>query len=188
MATFLEVGILNYFSIIFPALLVFVIIFAILEKTKLLGENKSLHAIVAIVSAFLTMISTDIAAVINFGAPWFIMVFVFLTLMLLIYRFMGASEADLAAAAKEKTVAWTIFAVSIIIVISSISHVYGQKLLERSAGEADLATGEAGERAIAAGDDTFRSELLDALFNPKVLGLMFIFLVAVFTVSLLTRT
>ena len=181
MATFLEVGILNYFSIIFPALLVFVIIFAILEKTKLLGENKSMHAIVA-------MISTDIAAVINFGAPWFIMVFVFLTLMLLIYRFMGASEADLAAAAKEKTVAWTIFAISIIIVISSISHVYGQKLLERSTGEADLATGEGVERAAAAGEDTFRSELFDALFNPKVLGLMFIFLVAVFTVSLLTRT
>ena len=146
-----------------------------------------MHAILAIVAAFLTMLSRDIASIINFGAPWFIMAFVFLTLMLLIYRFMGASEADLADAAKDKTVAWTIFTVSIIIVIASISHVYGQRLLERAPGEPDLATGEPGEGA-AAGEETFRSELFDALFNPKVLGLIFIFLVAVFTVSLLTRT
>ena len=80
MANGLDLGVLNYFSVIFPALLIFVIVYALLEKTKMLGENRSLHAIAAISAAFLVMLSKDILEIINFGAPWFILVIVFLVL------------------------------------------------------------------------------------------------------------
>ena len=184
----LEFGILNYFSIIFPALLVFVLIYAIFEKTKIIGESKSIHAIVAIVAAFVVILSRDIVDIINFGAPWFVLVFVFLTLLLLIYRFMGASEADLSNVIRtDKIIQWTIFTVGIIIVISSISHIYGQRLLEQAPGEEEGVTvAEAREKAEAEGR-TYRSEVYEAIFNTQVLGLIFIFLVAVFTIGLLSR-
>ena len=36
----LEIGLLNYFAVIFPAILVFVFVYAILQKIKILGEKK----------------------------------------------------------------------------------------------------------------------------------------------------
>ncbi|MBR9692135.1 hypothetical protein GOV06_05110 [Candidatus Woesearchaeota archaeon] len=186
METFLELGVLNYFSIIFPALLVFVIVFAILEKTKMLGESKSIHAIAAICAAFLVMLSKDILSIISFGAPWFVLVFVFLVLLLMIYRFMGASEADISyVITKDRPIQWTIFIIAIIIIIASISNVYGQRLLEKAQGEG-LTIEEYKEKEEAEGR-TFRGELHNTIFNAKILGMMLMFLIAVFTISLLSR-
>lgn len=186
----LDLGVLDYFSAIFPALLVFVLVYAILEKTKMLGESKPIHAIVAIVAAFMVMLSKNILEMINFGAPWFILVFVFGVLLIMIYRFMGASEADLSRVIRtDKALIWFIFAIGILIVIVSISQVYGQRLLEQEAEGENITVAEARELAKEAGEDgiTYRSELHKTFFNSKVLGLIFIFLVAVFTISLLTR-
>ncbi|MEE9525130.1 MAG: hypothetical protein V3V78_00805 [Candidatus Woesearchaeota archaeon] len=186
METFLDIGILNYFSVIFPALLVFVIVYALLEKTKILGENKSLHAIAAIVSAFLVMLSRDIVAIINFGAPWFILVFVFLILLLLIYRMMGATDADLTNMIRTDTmVQWAVFIIGLIIIFASISHIYGQRLLEQAPGEAEGVTvGDVQEREEGV---SHKSELRDALFNTKVLGMVLILLIAAFAIGMLSR-
>ena len=72
MVTFLETGLINYFAIIFPALLVFAVVFALLEKTKIVGENKGINAIIAIVLAFMVMLSANVAEIINYMAPWFV--------------------------------------------------------------------------------------------------------------------
>ncbi len=185
----LDLGILNYFSVIFPALLVFVLVYAVLEKTKLLGESKSVHALTAIVVAFIVMLSRDILEIINFGAPWFIMVFVFGVLLVLLYKFMGASDADLSSLIRtDRPLQWFIFAIGIVIVITSISHVFGQRLLEDEADGENITISEARERAKESADGTdYGSELHNTFFNSKVLGLIFIFLVAVFTIALITR-
>ena len=70
MATFLDLGLLNYFAVIFPALIVFVIVYAVFEKFKLLGENKTLHAIIAISMSFLVLTRVAIVLVV-----WLIAVF-----------------------------------------------------------------------------------------------------------------
>ena len=187
MAAALQIGILNYFSVIFPTLLVFVILFAILEKTKILGDNKVLNATAAIAASFIVMLSKNIIAIISVGAPWFVLVFVFLTLLLLIYRFMGASEANLAnVITKDKAVIWALLAIGLIIVISSISNIYGQRLLDEDEVGGD---GKVTVTNTTGGDEvSYKGELRDTIFNTKVIGLMFIFLVAVFTISLLTRS
>ncbi len=61
---------LGVYDVILPFLLVFTIIFAILEKTKIFGtENgmtkKNINAMVAFVIAFLVIASTKLVAVIN---------------------------------------------------------------------------------------------------------------------------
>ncbi|MBD3354876.1 hypothetical protein GF361_02735 [Candidatus Woesearchaeota archaeon] len=193
MATFLDIGVLNYFSMIFPALLVFVLVFAILEKTKMLGESKTLHAMAAIVAAFMVMLSRNVLAIINVGAPWFVMIFIFLILLVLLYRFMGASEEDLSRVIRtDKNIQWLLFFIGIVIVLSSIAHIYGQRFLEQESESVidgkDIAEGEEG--AAPAEDRegrAFSQELYNTFFSPKILGLTLIILIAVFTIALLSK-
>ena len=73
-------GVINFFGelgiydIVLPFLLIFTIVFAILEKTKILGleeiegkkfPRKNLNAMVAFVIAFLVIASTQLVAIIN---------------------------------------------------------------------------------------------------------------------------
>jgi len=117
MVTFLEIGLLRYFSIIFPALLVFALVYAILTATKMLGESKGINAIVAIVLAFLVMLSEDIISLINFVAPWFVLFFLFIVLLLVVYKIFGASDKNLANfITTDRPVQWAIFAVGVLIV------------------------------------------------------------------------
>ena len=136
------------------------------------------------------MISKNIISIINVGAPWFVLVFVFLTLLLLIYRFMGASEANLTnVITKDKAVIWALLAIGLIIVIASISNIYGQKLLVKEQVEVIGEDGQVMIKNVTVQENVnYKSELHGTFFNTKIIGLMFIFLVAVFSISLLTRT
>ena len=55
MATFLDIGLAQHFSVVFTILLVFVIVFAVLEKSKILGGNKGLHSLIALSLAMLML-------------------------------------------------------------------------------------------------------------------------------------
>ncbi len=178
MATFLETGLLSYFAVIFPALLVFVVVFAILEKTKLLGENKGINGIIAIVCAFLVIASRSIVQVIGFMAPWFVLVFIFLILLLLLYKIMGATDENIAnVILKDRPIQWVLFIVGAIIVIAALSHVFGPKLLPITSGE----------NVTAEDTQSFGYKAGQVFFHPKVLGLLLIFAIAVFAVMLITR-
>ena len=182
MATFLDLGLLNYFAVIFPALIVFVIVYAVFEKFKLLGENKTLHAIIAISMSFLVIISNDVVKVINFISPWFVLVFIFFIFMLMVFKIMGESDASIAAAGKDKAVVWTIIIISLIIIGAGLSSTYGQRLLTEEGSNITIS-----ESTISTTTGEFSENVSSIFFHPKIIGLIFIFLVAVFSVSLLTR-
>ena len=189
MAPVLETGLLNYFSIIFPAILVFVIVYALFQKLKILGESKSIHAIAAIVIAFMLMLSREVMTIINYMAPWFVLMFIFIVLLLVVYKTLGASDKDLSTfILTDNAAKWAIFAVGIIILISAISHVYGQRLLPittEGAAEIEPTVTNATEPTTAG--PGFRSNVASIFFHPKIIGLIFIMLVAVFTIALLTK-
>lgn len=186
MATFLQLGILRYFSIVFPALVVFVIVFALFERFKILGENKSVHAIIAIALAFLVILSTDLVELINVMAPWFVIIFVFVVLLLVLLRLMGASEEALSSMLiKNKGIQWVLIGVGFIILIAALAHVYGERLAPTTAAAPSEAA-VVGELAEAA-PPTFGENVRRILFNPLVLGLIFILLVSIFTIALITR-
>ena len=186
MVTFLEIGLLRYFSIIFPALLVFALVYAILTATKMLGESKGINAIVAIVLAFLVMLSEDIISLINFVAPWFVLFFLFIVLLLVVYKIFGASDKNLANfITTDRPVQWAIFAVGVLIMVAGFSHVYGQKLLPATLENETVNI--TGSQAVSTATSSFRQNVTRIFFNPKVIGMLFVFFVAVFAISLLTR-
>jgi len=186
MAGALDLGLLEAFSLIFPALLIWVAVFMSLGATKLLGDNKSMHAIVATVLAFLTIISKGVALVINFIAPWFVLMFIFALLILLIYTFMGISKETIGDyVSKDSPIKWFVFIIGTIIIISGIANVYGQQLLGDDVENTSIPKNMMSDRDVSSAE--YQSNISSTFFHPKVLGLLFIFLLAIFTIALMTR-
>ncbi|MBW2963651.1 hypothetical protein KY306_02665 [Candidatus Woesearchaeota archaeon] len=183
MVTFLDIGLLNYFSIIFPALLIFAIVFAILTMTKILGGNKIIDALVAVSLGFLALLSEDVVGVINYMAPWFVLVFVFVILLVLIYRTLGATEKDVGDFIRtDRPVKWAIFSIGIIIFLAALGNVVGEKI-GPYLGEGSNVTTEEIQAGVATG--SWSQNVGATLFHPKILGMLLIILIAVFTIALL---
>ncbi len=97
-------GELGIYDVVLPFLLVFTIVFAILEKTKILGmeeiegrkySKKNLDAIVSFVVAFLVVASTKLVAVINTAvANIVLLILLAVFFLLLVGSFAKEGERD----------------------------------------------------------------------------------------------
>lgn len=98
-------GKLGVYDVILPFLLVFTIVFAILEKTRILGmekvgdrevTKKNLNAMVAFVVAFLVIASTQLVGVINqVMADIVLLLILAISFLLLVGVFFGSKEFTL---------------------------------------------------------------------------------------------
>ncbi|MBI2572297.1 hypothetical protein HYV86_00390 [Candidatus Woesearchaeota archaeon] len=187
MATFLDVSLLQSVDAIFPALFVFAIVFAVLNKTHALGKNSlGIDAIIAAVAAFMVLLSRPLIELINYIIPWFVVAIIFFLLLLLIFRVFGAEESDIAKYMMEdKAVGWVIIAIALVIIAAGMGKVFGQGLTEQ-AFEAGTQNGTVtyDENGVATGN--FQQSVTATLFHPKVLGVIIIFTIAIFAVALLT--
>ncbi|MBI2148730.1 hypothetical protein HYU23_03550 [Candidatus Woesearchaeota archaeon] len=117
------------FDVVLPFLLVFTLIFAILEKTKILGTEgkdqpkRSLNTMVAFVMGMLVIATNKIVTAINEALPNIVLVIVsFVAFLLMIGVFFGTEEFKL----KEKYPGFTTglvvvsFIILIIIVLDSL--------------------------------------------------------------------
>src|SRR3989338_7791589 len=84
---------LGVYDVLLPFLLVFAIIFAILEKTKILGDDKrSINAIVAIVVGLLLVVQKGIVATINLFLPRISLIIVVVLMGLLVISMIAGKE------------------------------------------------------------------------------------------------
>jgi hypothetical protein len=105
---------LGVYDVILPFLLIFTIVFAILEKTKILGMDeiegkkytkKNLNAIVAFVTAFLVVASSNLVRVINeVVANVVLLIIVMIMFLMLVGTMFGDKEVTL-----ENYPGWTKF-------------------------------------------------------------------------------
>ncbi len=183
MATILDVGIIQYFDVIFAMLLVFALVYAVLLKTGALGESKAMIALVAVVFAFMVLLSRNIVEMIKFMIPWFAIAIVFIVLVLLIFQIFGAGDKDIMGALKkDTTIGWAIVGIALVIFIAAGANVYGQKLVEAGSGTT-VVNGTVSSN-VASGN--FELNIYATLFNPKVLGMLVLFAIAIFAVALLS--
>ncbi|MBI5398496.1 hypothetical protein HZB03_03455 [Candidatus Woesearchaeota archaeon] len=184
MATFLEVGLLQHFSVIFPVLLVFVTVFALLQQSKMFGENKGIHSLIAISIALLMLFSPGVVQVIGIMAPWFVLIFIFILLILLGFKFLGVSDKSIAETMSSwGTIHWFLLVIGIIIFIGAISSVYGASLLPFSGAATTTIATAGGNTTTSTGD--FNANVGRTIFHPKVIGTVFILVVGSFTIKLL---
>ena len=185
MATFLDIGLLQHFQVIFPFIFVFATVFAILEFIKPFGKatDRGIHSLIAICIAGMLLFSPQMIDMINFMTPWFVLLFIFILFMIMMYRFAGAPEKSVIdVMSKWDTLHWFLLIFGVIILIAAAGKVYGPGLLSLNAN------GTAAENISGVTPtvpQTFGENVWAVIFHPKVVGMLFILLVASFTVRIM---
>ncbi len=189
MATVLDLSLLQTFDFVFPFIFVWAIIFAILQKTGATGKSVGIDSIISTVVAFMSILSSDIIKLINFMIPWFAVAIIFLLLLLLLFRLFGAEEKHIFEALKsDKSILWVLLGIGLVIIFAAFGNVFGQSFTERAfpdgegAAAINATTGAAGGVATA----SFQTNVTSILANPKVLGMIILFAIAIFAIALLS--
>ncbi len=206
MATILDIGLIRSFDIVYAWLFVFAVTWAILEKTKAIGNDaKLINAIIAFAMATMFMLSSTAVAVINYIIPWFVVAIIFFLLMLLIFQMFGADAATIKSAMQDKSLYWTIIGIGLVIIVAGFGNVLGQSLLDQSQGVNSNSNGNINTYQGATytnsnqnysnsnvngqtvtEDTNFNNNIYATLFHPKVLAMIVLFGIAIFAIALLT--
>lgn len=183
MATFLDLGLIKGFSFIFPFLLVWTVVFALLEHRSVFGDRKQIHAVMAFVIAMMVALTRPAVEVISIMTPWFVVLLMVLLLMILFFKFFGVTDEDIVKVFKDPYyvwIGWVLGIVSLAIFAGAVLTVFkGTFTAVWTGGEIAVPSGTA---LGGLGEE----EALRTVFHPKILGLIFIFVVAALTVNLLT--
>lgn len=191
MATALDIGLVGYFSVIFPVLLIFVVSYAILSKSKIFGDNNGIYSLIAFAISMMLLFSPDVVKIIAVMAPWFILIFLFFVFGMILLQFMGVEAAKITnyMSSDWTAVHWIVLGLAMTILIGSIGVVFGQSLLPFSSDSADGVSTVSGADGSGFDTDTgdFNQNVARTLFHPKVLGLIFLFFIGAATIRMLTQ-
>ena len=112
------------FDVVLPFLLVFALIFAILEKTKILGTEgkdqpkRNLNTIVAFVIAMITVATNKIVTAINTALPNIVLIIVaFVSFLMMVGTFYGSGEFNFAEKHKKYLAAFVGVSLILLIII-----------------------------------------------------------------------
>lgn len=161
MATFLDVTGLQYFSSIFVFLFVWLVVYAVLLWTKVLGENKFVHALIGLLLAIFVLISPIATSIVADVAPFIAVIFLFIVLISVASAMLGA---NIEAFPALKGV-FLVFIILIIVIAAGVK--VRENVNFPSETQKDL------------------SKTINLIFHPTFLGTILILAIAVFTIALL---
>ncbi len=127
---------LSYFLAIFGFLLVYVVVYAILTKTKILGENAFINSITAFILAIVFITFSPGVQYLGAITPWFAILVVSLFFFLVI---VGFSQKEIDKFMKP-WIAWVFIAILLIIFVIAAIKVFNPVLapyLPGGSGDAD---------------------------------------------------
>lgn len=106
-------------NVIYPFLLIFTLIFAILQKSKILGEDKKqIDALVALSIALIAVAFTWATGIISKLMPFLAIAAVILLIFLILYGFVASSNKDGLVLHKNLVIAFgVLIAVSLVIAV-----------------------------------------------------------------------
>ncbi|MBL7055655.1 hypothetical protein ISS07_01960 [Candidatus Woesearchaeota archaeon] len=162
MATFLDVTALQNFSVIFVFLFVWLLVYAMLTYTKTLGGNNIIYALIGVVIAFFVVMSNIATLVVKQVAPILAVILVFAAIISIASNSLGTGSWGLDNPSLKY----------IIVVVLVVALIVGT-----------LTTLRANVEVPETGEDYSKTSTI--IFHPNFLGMILIFLVAVFTVGLL---
>lgn len=166
MATFLDVSGLQHFSNIFAFLFVWLVVYAILQYSNALKTNNVVNILIGLIIGILTLFSPTVSGAIISIAPWFALIFVFVLLLTVVGNMFGAS--DLGGSDVFKGLFLTLVVIFFIVGL----FVYVRDRMDVP-DEID--------------EDSDYSKVSTVLFHPKMIALIFIMVLAIFTVGFLAK-
>ncbi len=178
MATPLDTSLLQKFDIIFPFLLVLVLVYVALSRISWFKDKQAFCFVIAFALGILTIFNNVAVRTINMMAPWFVLLFIFMIFVLMAYMAFGVKEETILDTVTKGKYAsdfgYWILALVLIIGIGSLTTVISEEKGFTAMG------GETTEAPSTEGGE--KSGFWETLFNPKVLGLALLLLVAMFTI------
>jgi len=116
---------LGMWDVIVPFILVFTVVYAVLEKTKVLGEeNKEpkhrFNAVAAFVIASFTLIAVDVLNVVSRFSQYIVVFLIASLCMAILLTFLGFKDIQ-----KHKISKWVIFPVLFVILIIGALYAFG---------------------------------------------------------------
>ncbi len=188
MATFFDIALLSNFSIIFTFLIVFAIVFAMLEFLKIFGDNKPIHAVIALSAAMVMIFSKGAVEVINFMVPWFMILVIVATFGIIGYKLFAGPGADLSILHQGTSLRSWVIAIVAIIFLIALAQTFGQDI-GPYLGEPNVTQKEALDPGAvpSTATESFAENLTATLFHPRVLALVVIILIATFAIVFLAQ-
>ena len=181
MASLLDISLLSHFSDIFVLLFIFTAVYAILMFRQPFGDVKGLNALMAFGVAMMFIFSRDAIDIDKNTVPWFIIMLVALMLVLLLTTSIGAKLDP----SLMTNIGTYILVIGVIILVVNISMKLGQNagpFLSGNTTSADsVVAGGSGD--VGSGD--YAQNFGATLFHPKVLALILIIIVSLFSVMLI---
>jgi hypothetical protein len=161
-----------YFMPIIAFLLVFILSYAILSRTKILGKNNFIHIFVSFLIAVLFVSYSAMSEVTRLAIPWVAVLLVILFCMLLVVAFVGNMDAIL----KNKILGVAVIVIILIIFLISAIQVFApiiKPYLPTSTSEA--------------GAESNLLQVKHVLFNPAVMGMIILLIVAAIASWIVTK-
>lgn len=174
MATILDIGILEYFTPVFVFLFVFAIVYALLDKTGILGESKALKSLVAFTLSMLFILTNNMVKLITVMTPWVVILLIAVLFIMLFFMFVGAKNEQITGVFTEKVTVWIVLGVLATIFIYAMTQVYGQDV-HTIYGEGNVTTDSSG----------LNQAVGKILFHPKMLGVILILVIAAQAIRLI---
>lgn len=198
MATFLDATFIGKFSIIFTFLFVYVLIYGVAEFAKPFGKDKrNLNALIALGVAVMVVVSPTMVRLVNFIIPWFFIISLILFFILFALRIFSGDKVDFSSAVKDRRVYTWVIVLTIVIMIFGMGNAFGQSTLDKggfnetpqqtqvtASGSSQVieqtGIGNQDVSGTNVATNDFTTNMMNTIFNPKVLGLILVMLVAVF--------
>ena len=162
MATFLDVTGLQHFSSIFVFLFVWIVVYAILLWTKVLGQNNLVNVLVGLLMGIFVLISPLATSVVANTAPFLAVIFVLIMLINVASHMLGG-HGEAVPGLKGVLLVFIVFVVIIGVAVQIRSQ--ADNLQESK----DL------------------SKTINLIFHPTFMGTVLIFAIAIFTIALLAQ-
>ncbi|MBT3865530.1 hypothetical protein HOF78_00315 [Candidatus Woesearchaeota archaeon] len=169
MATILEAsGLGSIISMIMVFLLVFVVVFALLKKSKFFGGD-GFDAIIAFVFAVFTIMVPETQVVVGNFLPWFFMFLLLALVIFMFFMFMGVKGETIAGLAKEPFMQVVGIGAIVVLFFISMTQAFGPFLL-------------VDPNAVGFWATTKRF-----LFTREFLGVVVLFFIGAYSITFLSR-
>ncbi len=173
MATFINAFMVQKFNWFVLFLFIFVIVYAILEKSNWF-KNKNLDSIIALAVAFLSLMNPNVVSLIEHLIPWFFIILLVSLFILVAMMNLGVEEKNITKAMST----WGPFHITLIgfiglVILLVIAQVYGSQFMTIASGKAT--------------NQSSISHTIQVMVQPQVLALIFVFIVAGLAVLFLTN-
>jgi len=167
MAAVLDLGSLTYFTPVLIFVLVFVILYALLEKARVLGENSGLHGLVAFIFSLLFVLIKPFRQLLLTIIPWFVILFLLVVIILIGIMILGFKKKDITEYISDNPG----ITITLVIIIVTIFFV----------GLSSTFPGAVGFPSEDV-DDGRLFRLRSVLFDHRVLGIFLVLIIAYFVV------